>query len=38
MLTTPFYRTDASLPLPMYLPIWKAKTSMSLLIDKREKR
>ncbi|WOO79748.1 Multisite-specific tRNA:(cytosine-C(5))-methyltransferase trm4b [Vanrija pseudolonga] len=25
------------LDLPMYLPVWKAKNSMSLLIDKREK-
>lgn len=26
------------LKLPMYLPIWKAKMSLSLMIDKREKR
>ncbi|KAK4686597.1 hypothetical protein P7C73_g3530, partial [Tremellales sp. Uapishka_1] len=25
------------LAMPLYLPVWKAKTSMSLLIDKREK-
>ncbi|WWC87043.1 uncharacterized protein L201_001928 [Kwoniella dendrophila CBS 6074] len=25
------------LPLPMYLPVWKAKMSLSLMIDKREK-
>ena len=30
--------SDISLALPMVLPVWKAKTSVSLLIDKREKR
>lgn len=28
----------SSLPLPLVLPTWKANTSMSLLVDKREKR
>ncbi|WVO13356.1 hypothetical protein L204_100971 [Cryptococcus depauperatus] len=28
---------DAELRLPLYLPVWKAKMSLSLMIDKREK-
>jgi len=30
-------QAGGSLPLPMILPVWKAKSSMSLLVDKREK-